>query len=256
MTAEPAVWDDASVDWSRFDAVVIRSTWDYPPRVDAFLAWAARVPRLLNPLDVVRWNTHKRYLLELEACGIPSVPTRIAEPDGTHEGQGWHDWPEIVIKPAVSAGSVDTARYPGGDPRAADHIRRLHAAGRTVMVQPYHHEIDVSGETALMYFAGRFSHAVRKSSLLTPDGAMTDQLFAPEEISPRDPLRHELQLGANVVALVSERFGTPLYARVDLLPGPVLIELELTEPSLFLRHGPGAPERFARAIATAVAQDA
>ena len=121
MAAEPAVWDDAAVDWSRFEAVVLRSTWDYPPRLDAFLAWAAGVPRLINPLDLVRWNTHKRYLLELEAAGIPIVPTRLAEPGGAWDA--FHDWHEVVVKPAVSAGSVDTARYVHDDPRVGDIIQ-------------------------------------------------------------------------------------------------------------------------------------
>jgi glutathione synthase/RimK-type ligase-like ATP-grasp enzyme len=250
VSAEPAVWDDPTVDWARFDSVVLRSTWDYPPRLEAFLAWAARVPRLLNPLALVQWNTHKRYLLEVEAQGIPIVPTRLAEPGGAWDA--FHDWHEIVVKPAVSAGSVDTARYASDDPRVDDHIRRIHAGGRTVMIQPYHHEVDVHGETALMYIDGRFSHAIRKGPLLRTHGAMTDGLFAPEEITERDPTSGERDLAERVVAFIAEPFGTPLYARIDLLPGPVLIEAEVTEPSLFLGHGTGAADRFARAIAAAV----
>jgi hypothetical protein len=250
VTAEPAVWDDASVDWGRFDAVVLRSTWDYPPRLEAFLAWAAAMPRLLNPLDVVRWNTDKHYLVELQTAGMSMVPTRLAEP-----GRAWdafQDWHEIVVKPAVSAGSVDTARYTRDDPRVDDHIRRIHADGRSVLIQPYHHEVDLHGETALMYIDGHFSHAVRKGPLLAADGAMTGELFAPEETTPRDPSAAELALADRVLGYIRTKFGTPLYARIDLLPGPVVIEAELTEPSLFLGHAPGAAERFAAAIATAV----
>ena len=250
LVAEPAVWNDPSVDWSRFDAVVLRSTWDYPDAYDAFLAWAAAIPRLVNPFDIIEWNTDKLYLLDLEEAGIATVPTSFAGP-----GETWQipaDWSEVVIKPAKSAGSRDTARYDRGDPRVAAHIARLQAAGRMAMLQPYRHEVDVAGETGLIYAGGVFSHAFRKGALLTRDGQMTDALFAPEETELRDPTAEELELGAQAMSFVSGRFGTPAYARVDLLPGPMIIEVELTEPSLYLAYGPGSPERFATAIAAAL----
>jgi hypothetical protein len=121
------------------------------------------------------------------------------------------------------------------------------------MLQPYRHEVDESGETGLIYASGTFSHAFRKGPLLAPDGRITDQLFAPEDIAPRVPTAEELAIGELVMRYVSERFGVPVYARVDLLPGPQVIEVELTEPSLYLGQGPGAAERFASAIAAAVA---
>ena len=175
VAAEAAVWDDPSVDWARFDAVVLRSTWDYPNAYEAFMAWAAAVPRLVNSIEVVRWNTDKRYLRDLERAGIAVVPTAFAEPGGE-----WHladGWPEIVIKPATSAGSRDTARYGRDDPRLGRHIAALQADGRVAMLQPYLHEVDTAGETGLIYAGGAFSHAVRKGPLLAADGRITDQLF-------------------------------------------------------------------------------
>ncbi|MEV6816262.1 hypothetical protein AB0M52_29665, partial [Micromonospora sp. NPDC051296] len=139
VIAESAVWDDPAVDWAGYDLAVLRSPWDYMSRRDEFVAWAARVPRLVNPADVVRWNTDKRYLDELSGAGVPTVPTGWVLP-----GEPWQppaDRGEYVIKPAVSAGSQDTGRYDLADPLhrelALAHVHRLGAAGRVTMVQPY-----------------------------------------------------------------------------------------------------------------------
>jgi catechol 2,3-dioxygenase-like lactoylglutathione lyase family enzyme len=252
VDVEPATWDDPSVDWDRFDAVILRSTWDYPERLGAFLAWAASVPRLVNPIEIVRWNTDKRYLLDLATDGIEVVSTIFAEPD-----EPFHslpaDWQEVVVKPASSAGSRDTARYTRDDERVWPHVERLLDDGRVAMLQPYHHGVDARGETGLVYANGVFSHAFRKGPLLAPSGAMTDQLFAPEDISPRVPTSDERALGDAAIAWVAARFGTPVYGRVDLLPGPQVIEVELVEPSLYLAQGEGAADRFAAAIAATLA---
>jgi len=243
------VWDDPAVDWSAYDLTVVRNTWDYIHRRDAFLDWARSVPRLANPATVLAWNTDKRYLAELEQAGLPTVPTTFVAPGATHELPA--DPGEWVVKPTVSAGSQDTLRLL--DPDAIhEHVRRLHAKGKTAMVQPYLAEVDEAGETALLYFNGTFSHAIRKGPMLLPGEVKDPDLFYAEEISPREPSAPERALADRVVAYVTERFGTPLYARVDLLPGgdtPRIIELELTEPSVFVGYSDGAPERFADAIA-------
>ncbi len=257
VDAEPTVWDDASVDWSGFDAVVVRSTWDYAPRRDAFVAWAHHVEaatRLLNPAAIIQWNTDKRYLGELAAAGIPTVPTRFVAPGDAVAlpGEG-----EFVVKPTVSAGSRDTARYDAAEhERARAHVAALHEAGRTAMVQPYLDAVDVAGETALLFIGGAFSHAIRKGPLLLPGEGFVEGLFAPEEIAPREAREEELALAQRVLAAAPGGGEQLLYARVDLLPGPdgapVLIELEVTEPSLFLEHAQGAADRLAAAIARAV----
>jgi hypothetical protein len=244
--AEPAVWDDPGVDWGAFDLVVVRSTWDYTDRRDAYVAWAESVgDRLVNPPEVVRWNTDKRYLADLEAAGLPIVSTQFVSPGEKPGELSEHS----VVKPTVSAGSRDTARHES-PAAAAEHVRRLTDEGRVAMVQPYLDEIDEAGETALLYCEGRFSHAIRKGPLLLDGEATVEGLFAPENIEPREPRAAELEVGGAVMAEVARRFGGPLlYARVDLIGAePVILELELTEPSLFFGHGAGAPERFAEAI--------
>lgn len=241
----PAVWDDPAVDWGAFDLVVLRSPWDYVERRDAFVAWCESIgERLHNPPQVVRWNTDKRYLGELDAAGLPVVPTTFLEP-GTPVVLP--DGP-CVVKPAISAGSRDTARH--DDIRSAsEHAQRLLDEDRVVMVQPYVAEVDADGETALLYFDGRFSHAIRKAALLADGEAAVEGLFAPENITPRRPRPEERAVGDHVVAEVERRFGRLLYTRVDLIGAdPMVLELELTEPSLFFGHADGAAERYAAAI--------
>ncbi|MEU7804727.1 hypothetical protein AB0B10_36280 [Micromonospora arborensis] len=264
IPAEIAVWDDPDVDWSSYDLVVLRSPWDYALRRDEFVAWAASVAALVNPADVVRWNTDKRYLAELSATGVPTVPTSWVEP-----GESWQlpaETGEYVLKPAISAGSQDTGRYDLADPEHRDlavaHVRRLSDAGRVAMVQPYLRAVDTEGETALLFLAGpdglTFSHAIRKGPMLTGPDLGPDGLYKAEEIAARTARPEQLAVAEKTLAAVPGGTRQLLYARVDLIPGPdgepVLVELELTEPSLFIGYADGAPDRLAAAIATHLAR--
>jgi hypothetical protein len=270
VDAEPAVWSDGGVDWSAYDLVVVRSTWDYHLRRDEFLAWAssvARDTRLLNPVDVLAWNTDKTYLRTLHEAGLPVVPTQWLSPGDTFAVPDFDGSGEYVVKPAVSAGSKDTNRYRCGehDDLAAVHARELLDAGRTVMVQPYLDAVDTAGETALLYFSDTFSHAIRKGPLLTAAMEPMAGAYKEETIGVRVPSaaeRHTAEQVLDVLADVAPAARNDLlYSRVDLVPGPdgapVLLELELTEPSMFLVHDGGsgtwAGERFATAIAAALA---
>jgi hypothetical protein len=253
LAAEPVVWD-ADVAWTAYDLVVVRSTWDYARRPAEFLAWTEHVgsvTTLLNGADVIRWNTDKRYLADLERAGIPIVPTQFLAP-GDAPAHAYEDV-EHVVKPVVSAGSRDTLRIgPERIDRSHKHVGRLLAAGRSVMVQPYLHDVDEHGETALLYIDGTFSHAMRKGPLLLPDMELVEELFAQEEMARRDPSPAERELADAVLAAVPPELAADLlYTRVDLLPspdGPRLLELELTEPSLFLDHHPPAAEALADAV--------
>lgn len=254
-------WDDAHVDWSRFDATVLRSCWDYTERIVEFLVWAERishVTRLLNPFDVLSWNTDKHYLLDLQRAGIAIVPSRFVEPDGdaaaalhsfldNHPGAA-----ELVVKPAIGAGSRDTQRHARAETGAAiAHMRRLLDAKRSVLLQPYLERVDDAGETALVHFDGRYSHAIRKGPLLRRGEGPTSALFAPEQIEAREPGADERALASATLAALPFS-ATPAYARIDLIRGdhgePLLLELELAEPSLFFLHASGSAERFARCL--------
>jgi glutathione synthase/RimK-type ligase-like ATP-grasp enzyme len=251
LEALPAVWDDASVDWAAFDLVVVRSTWDYAERRDAFLAWAASLRRVLNEVDVLTWNTDKRYLRELERAGVSVVPTSFLEPGEPFEAQHGR----FVVKPAVSAGARHSARYePGQATEAHAHVARLHGMGRAVMVQPYLDGIETHGETGLIYIGGSYSHSVRKAALLLPGQPPGEALYLEEQVERARPSERECAVAEAALRVAPEGL---LYARVDLVPGaegPVVLEVELTEPSLWLSHAPGAAERFADAIAAAASR--
>jgi len=252
----PAVWTDETVRWDRYDAVVVRGTWDYPRQRARFLAWAKEVGQaslLLNAAEVLGWNTDKTYLRELTAAGLPVVETHWLQP-GDEVVLPEHG--EYVVKPAVSAGSKDTARY-AADRHAAKaraHAQDLLDRGRTLMVQPYLAEVDTYGETALLYFGGRFSHAIRKGPLLTAGMDLVEGTYAEETIDPRQPAPSERDLAERVLDALPWPRESLAYARVDLVPDsagrPLLLELELAEPSMFLEHDAGAADRFAEVVAT------
>lgn len=251
--AEPVVWDDPAVDWAGYDLAVLRSPWNYAQRREEFVAWASRVPRLANDAATVAWNTDKRYLAELAGAGVGVVRTEWVAPGSAWSPPAGGEW---VIKPAISAGSLDTGRYDLADAghraHAVEHVRRLQRAGRLVMVQPYLSAVDTYGETALVFLGGRYSHAIRKGPMLDGPDLGTDGLYKPEEIVAREPSGAERERAEQVIAAIPATLPPTLYARVDLIPGPdgdpVLVELELTEPSLFLGYADGAAERLAAAI--------
>lgn len=248
---EILAWDDFSVSWKRFDKVVLRSTWDYTERLPEFLSWCERTAtqtELLNTADIVKWNTDKHYLADLARNKCPVVESVFIEPG--QAADKFPDYAEFVVKPAVGAGSRDTQRYLAKDRAAAiAHAKKLLDQKRSVLVQPYLAEVDTKGETALIFFKGIFSHAIRKGPLLQLDEGPTSHLFAPEAITAREPSGEELEVAHQVLAAMP--FTSLAYARVDLLPsslGPMLLELELTEPSLFFEHAPGSAERFAASL--------
>lgn len=264
------VWDDPTVDWSAYPTVLIRSTWDYTDRARQFADWTRRVEHssaLLNPAEVVAWNIDKTYLRDLEQRGLPIVPTIWLDPERNMDARAIHTrfpaFGDFVIKPTVSAGSRDTGRYEAGDTPsrmlAITHAKNLLGVGRHVMLQRYLRQVDTVGETALVYVDGQFSHAVRKSALLAGPYRREETegvLYRRERMAPRDASEAERAVADRVMATIPEVFpglDRPLlYARVDLIPDdegkPVILEVELIEPSLFLEHAPGSAERVAEAV--------
>ncbi|MGC8521194.1 MAG: ATP-grasp domain-containing protein [Steroidobacteraceae bacterium] len=268
LVPEVLDWDDPLVRWADYDLSLLRSTWDYTDRLAQFRAWLERIApltRLHNPRPLILWNTDKHYLRDLAALGLPAVPSAFIEP-GEPPGAAIERFlagepcAEFVVKPAVGAGSRGARRLGRAQlPEAQRHAAGLLESGRSVLLQPYLEGVERDGETALIFFAGQFSHAIRKGPLLRPNADPTRALFAPEHITARTPQPAELAVGERVLeALVASGRvrRAPLYARVDLLRdpagAPLVLELELTEPSLFLDFAPGAAERLARHIAAAL----
>ncbi|MGA3362981.1 MAG: hypothetical protein ABSD82_13235 [Solirubrobacteraceae bacterium] len=257
LDADYPVWDDPSVDWDAYDRVILRSVWDYTLRVHEFLEWCRRVgsERLRNAVEIAEFNADKRYLSDL-SC--PTVPTVFVAP-----GERPPDWDrELVVKPSVSAGARNTGRFgPGFAPDARALLERIHASGRTALVQPYLRSVDELGETALVFIGGQLSHELHKRPVLAPDEvapttgdrlAVAKAMLEPDLVVARAAQEDERALARAIVAEISERFGTPLYARVDLVRDdegrPVLLELELIEPRLYFAEASGAAQRFAAAV--------
>ncbi|MEU6222949.1 hypothetical protein [Streptomyces sp. NPDC047042] len=254
--ATAAYWDDPEVDWASFDLVVVRSTWDYTWRAEEFAGWLERcgkVTRVANPVGVLRWNMDKRYLGELAAAGVPTVPTSYLAPgEAPLDAADLPDDREYVVKPTSGAGARYAARYtPEDRETAVRHLARMHAEGFTAMVQPYVGSVDVDGERALQFFGGRFLHASRKGAVLAPGTAYDDDKVAHPDLEVWTPTPAELTVAERALAAVPDNSGL-LYARVDLVLGddgePRVMELELIEPNLFLDLHPDSVPVVVQAI--------
>lgn len=254
-TATPAIWDHDAVDWASFDVALLRSPWDYHHRRDEFLQWAARASDatlLLNPLDLVRWNSHKSYLVELRGRGADVIPTEILPARSTVDLRGRMSdlgWTRAVVKPAVSADAFGTVLVDEETMAAGQAHAEKMLAERDMMIQPYFASVEEPGERCLVHIDGVFSHAVRKHSHFLggrhvgPEGRSVEAGDA------------ERTAAARVLDLAGAR--SALYARVDLARDdggrPCLMELELVEPTLFFTCAPGAAARMADAVEARVA---
>lgn len=256
-----APWDDAGVDWDSFDLVVARTVWDYSLRYEEFVDWLAGVRAPVeNDPRVLLWNSDKRYVSDLADAGVPVVPTRFVapgEPPPPLEG-------EVVVKPTISAGGRNTGRFgPRSAAAAVALIERIGSLGKIAMVQPYLERVEGAGETAVAMVDGEVSHVLRKGPILAPDEVapvrtgdelgVAEVMYDPDLVVAAEAAADELELAAEVIDAVRERFGaTPLYARVDMLRDgdgePVLLELEAVEPNFYFDQAPGADARLADAI--------
>jgi len=252
IRATPAVWSDRSVDWPSFDAVVIRSCWDYHRRHGEFVAWldaldASRRP-VWNPTPMVRWNSDKRYLIDLARRGVATVPTRIVERGSSRvpDVAQAESWTRFVVKPTVSASAFETHALElplSSSDRAA--IERV-VAHSDALVQPFLEEVTTDGELSLIFFDGVFSHAAIKRSRR---GDFRVQTEHGGTVAPIDVASSIVAEARRSLDAIDE---LPLYARVDGLGDAEsfrLMELELIEPNVFLAAADASADRFAAAIA-------
>jgi glutathione synthase/RimK-type ligase-like ATP-grasp enzyme len=245
VTAEVRPWD-GDTDWSEIPLVVCRSPWDYFERAEAFLRWvdeAGATTHLENPAAVLRWNSHKSYLLDLAQAGVPIVPTAlIRRGAGDHTllaALAGHN--EVVIKPAVSVGAIGALRARADDPAGIRHLRRLAVDG-DVLVQPFIETVVHRGEISVVCFDGQPSHAVHKRPA---DGDYRVQDHHGGTVQPHSASDAELAVAGRALAAGPEATA---YARIDLVDGadgPCVMELELIEPELFLGVDDHAAGRFA-----------
>lgn len=251
LEAEIRNWHAPAESWASFDAVVIRSCWDYPAHHQSFLSWAADIERigavLINQAGLLAWNSDKRYLCELEGRGVRIVPTRVLDA-GSELGEVLErlGWNEVVVKPAIAAGghaAWRTSRAEAGVHAA--RIRALTESGRSLLVQPFLREIRRRGEWSLVFFGGVFSHAVLRRP--APGDFRVQDSFG-GNARPAAAPRFLVQAAAAVLAHLPEQPG---YARIDgLISGTdfLLMELEVIEPVLFLEADPQAASCMVRMI--------
>lgn len=254
VDAEVVAWDD-DVAWSSYDAAIIRSTWDYHLRREEFDHWLTRVSqqtKLWNPPELIRWNSDKRYLADIAAKGLPVVPTTVVDRNQDISlCQLAEIGSDIVVKPSVGAGSHGVQRFTGQHKAALNYLRALIESGEIALVQPYLTNIDFHGEVGLVAAGGVLSHSFHKEAILNGDVQWSSDGHVLEVISGHTPSESELALCDGVLALLPET----AYARIDMLPtddGPVISEIELIEPSLFLEVDTGAVYRIAAAFASLV----
>lgn len=251
IEAHPVVWDDDSVSWEAYDGCVLRSVSDYHVKYERFLNWLSSIAQAIpvwNTAELVRWNSDKSHLRELEADGIPIVPTRWLERDEPTDLAAMFDaegWDEMVLKPTVGLGGKELFRVGSGEASAQRTLDGLLARGG-VMAQPFLPSVEEHGETSQIFVNGEPSHAVRKRPAA---GDFRVQTGWGGSFSTVEPSQAEESLAAEVIAGLPVK---PLFARVDtvLLPsgGPGLIELELVEPILYFEQEPRAATLIAESI--------
>jgi glutathione synthase/RimK-type ligase-like ATP-grasp enzyme len=253
VTPASCIWNDPTVDWSTFDAVLIRTIWDYYKHHAAFIAWLDRLDRLgiptINHSRVLRWNSDKRYLIELAAQGVAIIPTRLAQASELAGVLASMPTQQVVIKPTISGGAWHTLRGQTGDAVFTDAVARL-PREIDYLVQPFVPEIVSAGEWSLLYFGGAFNHAVIKRPVAGDYRVQSEYGGSAEPIQPDYATLSAT--GKALAAVASMGYGDLAYARVDgvISAGQFLImELELIEPFLFLAGQPQAAERFARQLA-------
>ncbi|MBB6189674.1 hypothetical protein [Rhodanobacter sp. MP7CTX1] len=247
------VWNDPDVDWSQFDAVLIRTVWDYFQHYAAFRHWLNRLDELgvptINDSQLIRWNSDKRYLLDLAARGVAIIPTKLASARELHDVLAAMPGLQVVVKPTVSGGAWHTLRGVVGDQAFDKAVTEL-PAELNYLVQPFVAEIVTDGEWSLLYFAGEFSHAVIKRPAA---GDYRVQSEFGGSADPIVPSAATLAAADQALAAVADiGHGDHAYVRVDgvICEGRFLImELELIEPFLHLGSHPQAAERLAQHVA-------
>ncbi len=257
-------WDDPHFDWASCDACLIRTTWDYQEHLIDFLAWAKRVTNVtlfLNPLEIIQWNTHKTYLRDLEAAGVPTIPTvwiEAGQSIDVAEAVHTHGWATAFLKPCIGATARETLRFAADDvaalKEAQTHLDRMTIQNNeSMMLQPYLNAVETQGERSVLVIDGKVTHAVQKIPVPGDYRVQDDFGASDHPIEPDDSLIELALRAVHAVPSVRRDDEPLLYARCDFLQdndtGNYLMnELELVEPSLFFRHGPTAATALADAL--------
>lgn len=256
----PAIWTDPGVDWRAFDAVVIRTTWDYFERLSAFKAWLERLEALpvkvLNPVSTMLVNADKTYLKDLAASGVKTIPTawidRGASASALRAALAALPWDEVVIKPSVSAGAYRTERTTAAALRADPTLAEEIVGDAHALIQPFMPEVLSAGEWSFLFFGDEFSHAVVKKPKAGDYRVQWTHGGRHEKAEPAAAVLAQATAAFKASKDLAGSGADRLYTRVDgIVRGGdfFVIEVELIEPYLFFEEDQAAPERFVGALA-------
>jgi glutathione synthase/RimK-type ligase-like ATP-grasp enzyme len=246
--AEPVIWDNPEVDWTHFDAIIIRNIWDYYEKYDSFLVWLEKLKSLnikvLNSPNIILENSHKFYLRAFEQKGIAIIPTLFSDEQNRINSARIlaKGWAKFVVKPAVSAGSYLTEVFENTEDDFARFNKKTENSDR--LIQPFMPEILVSGEVSLIFIGGEYSHAIVK---LPTNGDFRVQRQFGGQYRKYQPADVILETAKNIIATINQPL---LFGRVDgiIKDGRfLLMELELIEPDLYFEHHEAAVENFVKA---------
>ena len=244
-------WRRTDISWSKFDRIIIRSTWDYHLNPDDFLIAMSLIEKeteLVNCFKLLQWNYDKRYLLRLNKQKIPTVATKlITKPNPEILLQTCEEWNtnRLIVKPTISASAFHT--YMISMDQITNGIDQFFNDVNEWIIQPFMEEIQTSGEISMMFANGQFTHAVKKKPR-TGDFRVQEELGGTNQHILPGPVL--LNFASSILSILP---ALPIYARLDLLEtknGPIVMEVELIEPSLYLNHFVPAADKFAEAFTT------
>jgi len=246
-------WDDPNYDWSQSKAVVFRTIWDYFERFEEFWSWLKRIEdktQLINSMSLIKWNIDKSYLFDLEQSGIPIVPSVLVKKGQTQSLRDLaneKNWTDLVVKPTIAGGAYLTYKYDFDKLNQVQGDFDALVSARDMLVQGYLPTITSRGEASLMVFGGAFTHSILKRAKFG-DYRVQDDFGG--SVHPYDQTPEEVSLAQDVMAQCD---SVPAYGRVDIVWNeqgqPLVSELEIIEPELWVRNAPWAAENFARAVA-------
>ncbi len=254
LSVERTYWDDPNYNWSQTRAVVFRTIWDYFERFETFWPWLQSIQtqtQIINSMKLIEWNIDKAYLFDLAQCGIPIVPSILIKKgqfQKLSEIAKKCDWTDLVVKPTISGGGYLTYKYGYTDLERYQAQFDALVTERDMLVQGYVSSITEKGEASLMVFGGEFTHSILKRAKVG-DFRVQDDFGG--TVHPYQQTPAEVALAKRVMKQCPE---LPIYGRVDLVwdnqDRPMVSELEIIEPELWVRKAPWSADIFAKAIAS------
>ncbi|MFC1224793.1 RimK family alpha-L-glutamate ligase [Pedobacter sp. BG31] len=252
LTIDLVIWNNPHINWEDYQVAILKSPWDYFDLIEDFYTWldllATKKVKLLNPINVVRWNSDKRYLKEIEAAGLKIIPSIFINKQNRVSLKHFFDefnTDKLIVKPCISGGAKNTFKVTIDHVEAVNHQLNHLLQEEDFIIQPFLPEILESGEWSFIFFNGTYSHSLIKKA---KPGDFRVQPAHGGSVHPQNPDHDLIAMAQQYVDLFAKNC---LYARVDgtFVNGEfLLMELELIEPFLFLNTAPENYDRYYEAL--------